>query len=390
MSKKSADDPLVGPYLSNPATSAMTVVWIRGDDAECAFTLRSPDGSTREIPTAPARPIEGSSDHYYQLRLDGLQAGSRYEYSLRCPGGEHSAGFRTLPEDPDSFNFIYYGDNKSAAGTHRKVGLLFEQHDPLFAMHSGDMTDHGKYEEYKTYFFDPIRDVVDHIPLLVGRGNHEGDGKAYRQVFPLPDGDTWYSFDCGCAHFIVLDTTGWRHAFEKDDVPRMYEWLEADLAAAAGAAWKIVMYHEPSYDLGWRKDDWGHGDFLPLMRRGGVDLTFSGHAHGYQRLRPMVARGENEGHPITHIISAGAGASIGTKLLEESPFLVADARRFNYMPITVEPRRLHARVLSDDDEPIDEFELLKKPDGACDDSLLKQALWAEDYGRPGPPVPPYA
>ncbi|MHC4917719.1 MAG: metallophosphoesterase family protein, partial [Planctomycetota bacterium] len=256
MTDPRTEDPLVGPYLSNPGTTCMTVAWIRGDDAECVLRLDAEEASAREFAVQPRRAIEGSTDHFYELRLEDLEPGRRYAYSLRCPRGEHTASLTTLPRDPESFDFIYYGDNKSAAGTHRKVGLLFDRHAPLFALHSGDMTDHGAYEEYKTYFFDPIRDVVDHIPLLVGRGNHEGDGKAYRQVFPLPEGDTWYSFDCGPAHFIVLDTTGWRHAWEKDDVRRMYEWLEADLDAARDAAWKIAMYHEPSYDLGWRKDDW--------------------------------------------------------------------------------------------------------------------------------------
>jgi hypothetical protein len=141
------------------------------------------------------------------------------------------------------------------------------------------------------------------------------------------------------------------------------------------------MYHEPSFDLGWRKDDWGRKDFLPLMRRGGVDLTFSGHAHGYQRLRPMIAKGENDRHPITHVISAGAGANIGKKGLDESPFLVAEARRFNYMPISIAGERLTAKVLSDDDELLDEF-VLQKRNGQYVESVLEQALPAEDYGDP--------
>jgi Calcineurin-like phosphoesterase len=381
-------DPLVGPFLQNPGTDRMTVAWIRTGNDECSLSYAPEGGEEICVKVSPLRGIEESPDFFYEAVLTGLAPGTRYSYTLRCPGGDHSASLRTFPDNPERFNFIYYGDNKSGQKMHRDIGLLFDQHDPYFAMHSGDMTDHGAYPEYKTYLFDPIRDVIDHLPFFPGRGNHEGNGKAYRQVFSLPGGDTWYSFDLAGAHFIVLDTTGWRHEWEKPDIKRMYDWLEADLARAANSTWKIAMYHEPSFDLGWRKDDWGRKDFLPLMRRGKVDLTFSGHAHGYQRLRPMVARGENKRSPITHIISAGAGASIGNKPLDESDFLVAEARRFNYMPISIEGERLTARVLSDDDELLDEFELVKR-DGQYDDSILRQTRWAEDYGKPGTLTGPY-
>jgi hypothetical protein len=357
----------------------MTVAWIRRGPETCTLRCAPRSGGGVELELGPERAVGDGRDFFYASELSGLAPGTRYDYTLSCPGGEHSAHFRTFPQDPASFSFICYGDNKGGHPTHRRIALLFQQHDPCFAMHSGDMTDHGGYEEYKPLFFDPISEVIDRIPLVPGRGNHEGDGVAYRQVFALPGGETWYSFDLGCAHFIVLDTVGRRHAAEQPDIPRMYEWLEHDLAAAAGAAWRIAMYHEPSFDLGWRKDDWGRQDFLPLMRRGRVDLTFSGHAHGYQRLRPMVARGENEGSPITHVISAGAGARIdANRELDESDFLAAQARCFNYVAVTVERERLTARVLSDRELLLDEFQL-DKPGGEYAEAVLERALRAEDY-----------
>jgi hypothetical protein len=369
----------VGPFLQNAGADTMTVAWIRHDDAACTLAFAPRSGAGTELRVRPCRPIEGSTNFFYEARLAGLRPDTRYAYSLRCPGGTVRAHFRTFPRKSDRLTFIYYGDNKGGHGIHRRLVSRFEQHSPLFVMHSGDMTDHGTYAEYRPLFFHPLRDVIDHIPLLPGRGNHEGNGKAYRQVFCLPDGDTWYSVDCAHVHIVVLDTTGWRHEWEKDDIRRMYEWLDADLSASR-ATWKIAMHHEPSYDLGWRKDDWGLQDFLPLMRRHGVDLTLSGHAHGYQRLHPMAACGENERHPITHIISAGAGASIGSKPLDPSPYLAADARRFNYLVFTVEGERLAVQVLSEDDETLDAFELVKH-DGRYDPAFLARAMPAEDYPK---------
>jgi hypothetical protein len=92
----------------------------------------------------------------------------------------------------------------------------------------------------------------------------------------------------------------------------------------------------------------------------------------------MKTRGENERNPITHIISAGAGASIGKKPLDESKFLAADARRFNYMVFDIRGEQLQARVFSEKDEPLDEFELTK-PGGTYEPSFIEKALWEEEY-----------
>jgi hypothetical protein len=358
----------------------MTVAWIRRDDAPCSLRYAARGGPpTQEDEIRPLRRVGNGSECFYALTLTDLEADTEYEYGVRCPGGERSAAFRTFPRSPDPLTFVYYGDNKAGVGMHERIASRFDRHRPAFILHSGDMTSHGLYEEYRPYFFYPLRNVIDHIPLFPGRGNHEGDGRGYREVFALPRGDTWYAFHCGSAHFLVLDSTGWRHAWEEEDIGRMYAWCENELRQS-DAVWRIAMHHEPSYDLGWRKDDWGHKDFLPLMRRYGVDVTLTGHAHGYQRLRPMMMRGENERRPITHVISAGAGASLGSKPLDESPFLAADARRHNYTVFTIEGERLRAEVFSEEDERLDEFELIKRG-GEYDPSVLEKALWEEDYGR---------
>jgi predicted phosphodiesterase len=378
------DDPLVGPYLMNPGIDSITVMWIRRQGGPCRLALTPEGGPAVVAEFLPVRRVPDTGDHVYEAVLRDLPPDRACDYRLELPGGRRCGSFRTLPGPGRPFTCIYYGDNKGNSAMHRRVASRFERHRPLFAMHSGDMTDHGRYEEYRPLFFEPLREVIDRIPLVVARGNHEGDGWAYRQVFALPAGDTWYSFDCGDAHFVVLDTTGWRHAGEKADVARMLAWCESDLAASR-RAWNIVMQHEPGYDLGHRKDDWGHEGFLPLFRRYGVDLVLSGHAHGYQRLRPMAARGVNERRPITHVTSAGAGASIGRRPLDRSEFLAAEARLFNYVVLDVDAGELRGRVFDDGDALIDEFGIGKGgPDGSHAPESLSAALYEEDWGQPGP------
>ncbi len=372
-------DPWIGPYLENPGPETVTLSWVRRDASPCALTVAAPGEPERALTVKAHAHIGENGDWLYRVRLDSLTPGIRYSYVLHCPSASVESEFRTFPLESDRIVFVYYGDNKSIFDIHRRVVARFARHEPLFLMHSGDMTERGRYEEYRPYFFHPLRDTISRFPLYPARGNHEGDGRAFRELFDLPGGQPWYSFDCGPVHGIVLDTTGWRHPAEHRDIPAMRAWLEEDLARRH-APWTIAMYHEPSYDLGWRKDDWGREDFLPVLRRAGADITLSGHAHGYQRLHPMFAPGQNDTHPITHIVSAGAGAPIGAKPLDASPFLAAQARRFNYMVFTAERERLSAQVFSEYDELLDEF-VLRKPGGRYPPAFLAQAM--DESGYPG-------
>ncbi len=350
-------DPWVGPFLQNPGMNQMKIAWIRRDDAVCDF-FYGREAPGKQLHVQPSRQIKGSSDWFYEVSLTDLLPDTLYSYTLICPDAKTSATFRTFPERSKEITFICYGDNKQDFSTHARVAEKFEKHNPAFIMHSGDMTERGTYEEYRPYFFFPLRHVIDRFPLFPARGNHERDGVAYKEVFCLPGGETWYSFDAGPVHALVVDTTGWRHDWEKDDISRMYEWVKSDLCDCQ-APWKIVMQHEPSYDLGHRKDDWGWDDFLPIFRKYGIDLTVAAHAHGYQRLHQMFTPGENDNNPVTHLISAGAGGGIGSKTLDKSKFLAAEARRYNYVVFSASEENLSAQVFSDDDELLDSFSLSK-------------------------------
>jgi hypothetical protein len=152
----------------------------------------------------------------------------------------------------------------------------------------------------------------------------------------------------------------------------MLKWCRADLAASK-ATWKIVVYHKPSYDHGHRYGKWGRKTLLPLFRKHKVDLVLSGHAHGYVRLHPMYTRGENDNHPITHIISAGAGASIRSTLLPEIPHMAAQTRQHHYMVFTVDKERIEGKAISKTGETLDTFSIVKS-DGKYGPDHLSKAV----------------
>ncbi len=54
--------------------------------------------------------------------------------------------------------------------------------------------------QWRTEFFEPLAGVINRIPILGARGNHEGKGVNMDLYLSPPDGTFGYSFDYGTAH----------------------------------------------------------------------------------------------------------------------------------------------------------------------------------------------
>jgi 3',5'-cyclic AMP phosphodiesterase CpdA len=107
------------------------------------------------------------------------------------------------------------------------------------------------------------------------------------RLFALEPERLYYSFDYANAHFVCLDTLLGR-SDPSGKYQAMLEWCEKDLAGSK-ATWKIVFYHEPSYDLGSYYSKWGRRDAVPLFRKHQVDLVLQGHDHTYARTHKIRA-----------------------------------------------------------------------------------------------------
>jgi hypothetical protein len=106
-----------------------------------------------------------------------------------------------------------------------------------------------------------------------------------------------FSFDYGDAHWTVLDanaTVDWT-------APELQEWVARDLAAAKGACWRFVSFHQPGFQS---SKTHFHEQYMrilaPIFEAGKVDVVFNGHVHNYQRTYPMrfVPSAINEAAPI--------------------------------------------------------------------------------------------
>lgn len=106
--------------------------------------------------------------------------------------------------------------------------------------------------------------------------------------------EQYYSFDHGNVHVVSLDS----QLSARDTLQRqaMREWLEADLEANE-LDWTIVIFHHPVYTKGSHDSDEAAAsrfgidqpildlrrEFTPVFEKHGVDITFSGHSHTYER-----------------------------------------------------------------------------------------------------------
>jgi hypothetical protein len=98
----------------------------------------------------------------------------------------------------------------------------------------------------------------------------------------MPDGgggkenEEWYSYDYSNAHFIHLNTNS-RHASGSPQ----YNWLVNDLQSTT-AEWIFVYHHHPGYNsYSDYADVLNH--LVPLYEQYGVDISFGGHLHYYER-----------------------------------------------------------------------------------------------------------
>lgn len=93
-----------------------------------------------------------------------------------------------------------------------------------------------------------------------------------------------YHFECGDAHWLVLDA----NAYMDWTMKELREWVEDALIAAQAARWRFVNFHQPGFSSNPK-----HGQekrmrlLAELFQKYGVDVVFNGHCHYYERSYPL-------------------------------------------------------------------------------------------------------
>lgn len=326
---------LVKPYLQlgdapKPAPQERLDLMWQAEDREGTWSVEvrgrrgwlTQGHPTYRVLNAPPLPAH----RIYRATLRNLAPGHRVPYRVKLDGKvvfEAEAQARR----PGAHRMVVFGDAADGSPEQAAIARAAAGQRPDAVFITGDLVyPRGRASEYRAAFF-PVYNgeavpLMRSVPVLGVPGNHDvpfpkfPDSAAYFAYWSLPlngpslkagephaapvkpdaqgsliaaSGPAFprmasYSFDYGNVHWTVLDS----NVYADWESPAMKAWLEADLKAAKGAAWRIVALHHPLFQSSRsHMDDQWMRPLSPILERCGVDLVLAGHVHNYQRTAPI-------------------------------------------------------------------------------------------------------
>ena len=147
-------------------------------------------------------------------------------------------------------------------------------------------------------------------------GNHDwetGSLDAYLEYFGSaatgPDGSSWYSYDLGAWHIVVLDSSCEQVDGCGPDSDQG-RWLTADLAAT-DAHCTMAIWHHPRFSSGHHGSDATVAPFWRALYDAGADVIVNGHEHDYERFAPQDPDGvEDRDRGVRQFIVGTGGAAL--------------------------------------------------------------------------------
>ncbi|WP_426430498.1 metallophosphoesterase [Winogradskyella sp. HB-48] len=309
------------PYLQKGAETSITLKW-RTDVNDTSVVEYSTDAAFASYSTYSDATLE--TDH--EAVITGLTAGTVYYYRIGTGGSllpnDTDLYFKTHPAlgstDPYTF-WILGGIGKAHFSSN--VAKAIEVRDAFYSyignniidgiILTGDNADsHGTDIQYQSSLFNTYSEKVKNSIIWSTIGNIDGkyinSGTsivgAYYDIFSFPTAgesgglasgtESYYSFDYGNIHFIVLNS------FEEDRSvgATMYNWALNDIQNTT-QQWIVALWHHPPYSKGWHTSEGLQyfGDpaeieliemrenIVPMLEANGVDLVIAGHSEVYER-----------------------------------------------------------------------------------------------------------
>jgi hypothetical protein len=122
-----------------------------------------------------------------------------------------------------------------------------------------------------------------------------------------PDGSSWYSYDLGSWHVVVLDSEC-AHVDGCEAESEQGRWLAADLAES-DATCTIAIWHKPRFSSGEHGNDRSVGPFWTQLYAAGADVVVNGHDHDYERFAPQDPSGREDRRRGIRQFVAGTGGT---------------------------------------------------------------------------------
>ncbi len=198
------------------------------------------------------------------------------------------------------------------------------------------------------------------VPFYATLGNHDDPDQRFYKWFNM-GGKRYYTFTRGHVEFFVIDSTYMDSA--------QLQWLETSLRVSS-ARWKIAYGHHPLYSSGGR-----HGSEVdlrtllePLYIKYGVDVSFAGHEHFYERLEPQ--------HGIYYFTSGSASKLRRGDIRRGRLTAAGFDQDLSFMLVEIAGDTFSFRVISRSGQEVDAGSFQRPPDPAPASAYLLPALSA--------------
>lgn len=275
-----------GTYTDSPINRLAAV--ISGDNGRAvAFSWYYVSGKTMDIRLDTSENFSNAQTYSataqgdrYTCEVTDLAENTTYYYRVEGDGQVSKTGTFTTAAPQNTFTFLSLGDTEakdlSEANTAADTLTVARTMVPhgSFILHSGDFVTESRGAEAWREFLFCASDSLYTMPMVPTKGEEDS---AFADYFNLKN--TYYSFDYGNAHIIVLDTT-------EDTAQALSDaqiaWLKNDVSKT-DREWVILSMHKGPYTSGSHANDrevtalrelfFGELDDL------GIDLVIQGHDH---------------------------------------------------------------------------------------------------------------
>ena len=299
-----------GPWVSEARTDRVTILWT--SDVPGMAYVELADG-TKIWETFAGRRV---FHRLHSVRIDGLQPGEIVRYRVcgqeladdsnaRNPqfgdvyeGEWHSV--RTFDLKASECRFSVFNDVHNRIQWYEALAAQVDSASTDLLFLNGDIASAANQEldEFVQLEIEPLGNLPAGIPVLFGRGNHEGRGnnvELMADVYPNSDpAPFYYTFRHGPVACIVFDAgeTGKSRSIlysgsevYEDYLNEQIEWAKKAMKERwfRKAPVKVCLLHVPMIDHPDKTDyllqRWLNVHIVPLLNKAGVDLMIGADLH---------------------------------------------------------------------------------------------------------------
>lgn len=351
-------------WTENPSTEAL-ISWTTtaaGTDHLVHADVTARNGVLADYSTSVAAERNGAygdetdQPYFHHALLTDLEPDTAYHFVVETDGNaSRELYFRTAHDDARSFKILYGGDSRTGREDRQKMNRLIgelqaDDDDVLALVHGGDYIDWANtWWQWSNWLDDHELTIAEDgrvLPIVPAKGNHEGRGVVYNDVFGQPGGDdavNYFTTQLGNVALVNLDT-------EVSMAGDQREWLERQLETGRDSRWLVVNYHRPAFPA-VKSPSGAREHWVPLFEQYDVDLVCESDGHTLKRT-PPIRNEQVDFTGVTYVGEGGLGVPQRTPLLDrwylQAPGMAASAHHVQMIEFTPDLLRYQAVLESGD------------------------------------------